>query len=184
MVLVDRGLLTLDDKQLKAADPSAADRVRHPLEKAILQQYLLTGDKTDLHESGAVDTACEEYNRALRERGLLPDDIVDRARLRRFRSVTALLVGVAAIKLVLALMRGHHNVAILVVLAAAASMLAYRYPPTLTTRGRRLLADLKARLTPSSAGNDRTEGTSADAALLAAVFGLEALPNEFVHPAA
>jgi hypothetical protein len=85
------------------------------------------------------------------------------------------------LKICLAVERGHHNVAFLFLLAIAASLtMAKRKAPVRTPRGDGLLADLKTRFhrLEKRAEDIKLGGASRELVILAAVFGMTALPLE------
>ena len=127
---------------------------------------------------------CAEYERRLTALGLLPDRERKTTRRRLLGAALLVLVGVSAAKIVVALSRGRTNVLFLAVLTLVASVAAMTIAmPRLTSRGRALLADLRrlfARLR-ERAPRLAPGGASADAALLAAVFGIAALPTAFAY---
>lgn len=185
--LVDRGLLTAEDDTLTAKDAGAARLVRRPLEKALLERFEKRDQaRTAFHDAG-LTTATDQLRLDLARAGLLPDESVRSARNGRALLAIGLMTAIAVVKILVALARGRHNVALLVILAVvfaiAAAIVVHR---PRTVRGDRLLADLRKLF---GGLKDRAEtlkagGASAEAALLAAVFGIGALPGleyGFVH---
>lgn len=178
--LVDRGLLKASETTLHAKAGHPEKSVRRLLEKRLLELFQDKDEATKAFSSANVRDACDELEKTLTGLGLLPTAVQSGARaFRLFLGVVA-LVGVAVTKIVLALSRGRHNVGFLIVLMFGFSIAAFAVSfPRQTARGRALLADaralfssLKARASSLTRG-----GATADAVLLAAVFGVAALPD-------
>lgn len=175
--LVDRKLVIPGDPSWRTADAAA---VMHPLERALVTRFSGDGDKPDAERwDPAVERACRELGGVLQRLGLMPDEGVARARMRRVRFAMLFLAVPAAIKVAVALERGRQNVAILVVLAVAFAWGAYLLRGgRLTERGKRVLTDLRtlfaglrqraARIAPG--------GNTGEVALVAGLFGMAALP--------
>jgi uncharacterized protein (TIGR04222 family) len=106
---------------------------------------------------------------------------VKRQRLGRTFLAVAFVWAVAVVKLYVAASRGRHNVGFLVFLAVSAPFLLYPAAnPHRTARGDALMADLKTLFAAlkDRASSLRRGGATAEAAMLAAVFGVAALPEE------
>lgn len=179
--LVDRGLLSADDDTLKAPDPAAAGLLRRPLEKALLAKFRERGSAREIFEDPGLAEAAELLRPDLERAGLVPDEALRRARNGLAAFAIGWLAIVAGVKVLLALSRGRHNVAFLVVLAVVFVVVAWKIVHRdRTPRGDRLLSDLRSLF---SGLKDRAEtlhagGATAEAALLAAVFGIAALPTD------
>lgn len=179
--LIDRGLLDAEANQVRVARDDAAELVRHPLEKAVLSHFQTATDATSIFTAYPLERSCHEFERDLQEQGLLPDATESIARHRRAMLAASVLLGVAVTKVVVALSRGRTNIWFLVILCAVAVLVAYKVThPFRTAWGNELLADLRTML----AGlKDRSVliqpgGMNNEAALLAAVFGVGALPEK------
>jgi uncharacterized membrane protein YgcG len=130
--------------------------------------------------SSDVETSCREFHDHLARRGCLPDERVRAERRRLYMTALAVLLGVAAIKIAVALARGRTNIAFLVILAIVFAIVCWKVVNRPRTRRgdetmqdlRRLFARLKDRALSLVPG-----GASADAVMLAAVFGVSALPQ-------
>ena len=174
--LLDRGLLVMEGKSL-VAQKGAAERVRRPIERAILAELKHPGWTSCLERSGP-RAACGELENELKKHRLLPD---------HGASVTRLFLGVAAVavlwwtayhKIDIALSRGRYNIGFLIALALAVPFVVAKViPGRRTTRGKRMLEDLqtlfaglRARARELPAG-----GATNELALLAGIFGLSAL---------
>jgi uncharacterized protein (TIGR04222 family) len=177
--LIDRGLLQMTDDQLVDVDQSAVNIVRRPIEKALLQHFRFRAKTSSAFTSPAILSTCEEYRDTLQRLGLIPDESILRARLWRLCVAVIFLSGVAALKILIALQRGRTNIFFLVLLAVFFVFIAIRvHNPLRTRRGDALLADLRNLFSSlkARAATLRPGGETADAALLMAIFGLEALP--------
>jgi len=177
--LIDRGLLQANDDQLVVVDPNSVNIIRRPIEKALLQHFRFRANASSAFTSPAILSTCQEYRDTLQRLGLLPDESVLRARLWRFGIAVVVLTGVAGLKILIALQRGRTNIFFLVLLAAFFVFVAIRvHNPLRTRRGDALLADLRNLFSSLKARARmlRPGGETADAALLMAVFGLDALP--------
>jgi uncharacterized protein (TIGR04222 family) len=177
--LIDRGLLQTNDDQLVPANENAVNIVRRPIEKALLQHFRFRAKASSGFTSPEILSTCQEYSDALQRLGLIPDESILRTRLWRLCVAVIILTGVAALKILIALQRGRTNILFLVLLAVFFVFIAIRvHNPLRTRRGDALLADLRNLFSSlkARAAMLRPGGETADAALLMAVFGLDALP--------
>jgi uncharacterized protein (TIGR04222 family) len=177
--LIDRGLLQMRDDQLVDVNQTAVNIVRRPVEKALLQHFRFRAKASSAFASPAILSTCKEYGETLRRLGLLPDESILRARMWRLCVAVIFLTGVAALKILIALQRGRTNIFFLVLLAVFFVFIAIRvHNPLRTRRGDALLADLRNLFSSlkARAALLRPGGETADAALLMAIFGLDALP--------
>ena len=179
MNLVDRGLLTVEGEQVRAAKNASTDFVRRPLDRAILEACATLYEPHLLHHVPAVAAACKSYEGVLTERSLLPD----RNKLRKaLLVVIALLAGLAVLRIGQALARGQTNLVFLVLLSGVACLVAWRVSARrLTTAGREALASLRTltQRLQRNATQLRAGGATNEAVLLAAVYGIHALPSAF-----
>lgn len=184
VTLIDRGLLQVDENSRTVAAPARFTPPQHPLEQALMRHFEQSHMAITVFGSAELKAVCNDYEQRLAALGLLPDAARRSARRRLLSAALVVIVGLALAKLGVALARGRTNVLFLIVLTVAAAVAASVVAtPRLTTRGRTLLADLRrlfARLRARSAQLTRGAAT-ADAALLAAVFGLGALPAAFAY---
>jgi uncharacterized protein (TIGR04222 family) len=180
LALLDRGLLVTHDDELKRREGVGPDSVRRPIEKAVLTHFAEARPLDSVFERSAAGAATDELEITLVEHGLLPGAAEQAARRGRlWLSLAALLVPAVA-KLFVALARGRSNVVFLIGLAALfAFLLARDAFPRRTARGDALLADLRTLFAGlrSRAASLKSGGATAEVALLAAVFGLGALPQ-------
>jgi uncharacterized protein (TIGR04222 family) len=183
--LVDRGLLEAAGERLHTAREDAADLARRPIEKLLLRKFVTPGEAASIFDDAAAIDAGAVYGQTLVQLGLWPDAAAARMRNLRFTAAAAALLGMAGVKIAVALARGRHNVLFLVVEAAVATLLAFKAThPMCTAKGQALLADLRSMLAglKERSGSIAPGGANNEAALLAAVFGLGALPAaEFAY---
>ncbi len=177
--LIDRGLLIANEEErtLKA-NPKASPM--RPLERALHEAFETERPATDIFHDVQLRAACTPYEYDLTRLGLLAGEETTRGRHRRLLVVIVILVGLAGAKVVYALTQGRTNVILLGVLALVACIVAAGISNARrTSRGNALLADLRRlfQRLRDRASSIRPGGASAEAALLAAVFGLGALPD-------
>ena len=182
VTLIDRGLLGVDDKTAWVKRRVRVQNLKPPIERALTEFFSSDRAAKEIFDSAAnVDLreACADYERRLTALDLLPGSERRAARTQQLTVALALLIGLAGAKVFVALSRGRSNVAILVILTVIACFTARRLArPFRTARGTAVLADLRrlfARLRTRGRSLQAKTG-NADAALLAAVFGLGALP--------
>jgi len=178
--LLDRGMLAAQGALLMATGPALGGHSILPLDRAILSRCKSPASAAAILSDPVVRTACADYERELQREGLLLNDAQRRANTNGLLLVMVLLAGIALARILMALYRGYTNVFFLIVLACVACGLAYRISrrrpsaggtqalSSLKTLMQRLLRDQANRLVPGGATND--------ALLLAAVFGIQALP--------
>ena len=180
VTLIDRGILNADETDGTVKVRAGTAVVRRPMEKEVVRLFARPQPAAEIFTDLGLETVCREYDAQLTELGLLPDPERVAARLRWFLLSLLVLLGLSVTKILVALSRGRGNVAFLIVLTVVAVVAAFKLTnPRLTTRGNALLADLRrlfARLRQRAPRLVRG-GATADAALLAAVFGLAALPT-------
>ncbi len=177
--LVDRGILGCAGTMLAVSDKANADLLRRPLDRAIVARCARPASLKELVADRSVVAACAAYERELADAGLLRGPQRQNAVLMALLGVLGLLGGLAIARLLQALSHGRHNVFFLVVIAIGACWFAHRiYSNRLTFAGvskirslQTLMARLKAR-----ANALRSGGATNEALLVAAIFGLAALP--------
>jgi len=132
-------------------------------------------------QDAAVTAACDGLRRELERQGLAPDEAVRRQRLGFLVTALTIVLGLAALKIAVALVRGKTNLLFLILMALVAGFILWRQSQRRrTARGDAALADLRRLLggLRDRAQSIRAGQMTADAMLLAAVFGLAALPSE------
>ena len=156
--------------------------VRRPIEKALARSIsgFAARHLAVFTSPGQFYQPAKNIDDALLRLGLIPDESILRARpVRVSASLVNLLTGVAGLKILIALQRGRANILFLVLLAMFFVFIAIRvHNPLRTRRGDALLADLRNLFSSlkARAAMLRPGGETADAALLMAIFGLDALP--------
>jgi uncharacterized protein (TIGR04222 family) len=178
--LIDRGLLKAGDGTL-GAEENAHEWVRRRIEKAVLRLYRLPGEVTAMAADADCQEACRSYRETLDSHGLIAGAGVLWRRLPGFLLAAMLLVFVGMLKINIALSEGRDNLAFLI-----ACMVGFGYA-TLhmfrrhqTRRGEAMLADLRAIFSRLRGRSEtlRQGGATNEAALLAAVFGVSAVPRD------
>lgn len=181
LTLLEEGVVTLGPNDtLRAVAGQQPGRDTSPIQSAVLAQLARSDDASALFRSAAVGSAVEGYAVPPLERaGLIPDAALREARLKRFLISALALTTLAAVKIAIALDRGHTNVGLLVIGAIVLTLILWsltRRPRT--PAGERTLAYLRHTFEPVRA---RAHGNAhppvEDVALVAAVFGLQALPH-------
>jgi uncharacterized protein (TIGR04222 family) len=178
--LSERKLLSVSKKGLVAsAERSALQSVTHPLEIAVLEQCASLRGIGKLLGDRKLRALTEGYAAPLEESGLLADDAEYARRLPAFLAVAGTLLALSVIKIYVALQGGHRNIGFLVLFTVIALIVAVViFRRRRTKEGDQALADqqtlfghLKGRARKLAAG-----GATGEAVLIAAAFGLAALP--------
>lgn len=179
VALLDRGLLAAGESSGQVTARAKPDAVRRPIERALLEHFADPHLANTIFSHPALRAACDDYERTLTRLGLLPDAERRSARRRLLGVALLVLVGLSVAKIVVALGRGRSNVGFLIMLTIIVAVIAVKLAsPRRTARGGALLADLRRLFTRlrDRAAHITPGGATADAALLAAVFGIAALP--------
>jgi uncharacterized protein (TIGR04222 family) len=179
--LLDRGLLEEAGGSVRRARADADSFARRPIEKAVLACCAGWSEITEIEGHGAVKLAGRGYQGELGTQQLLADAQVFSERFYPFAVTFALLLGVAAVRILWALAHGRHNIGLLIILAllgGGALVICWRRRRTglgdaALDRLKVLFASLKRRASDLVPG-----GQSNDAVLTAALFGMAALPAE------
>jgi uncharacterized protein (TIGR04222 family) len=180
--LADRGLLKAAADGSVYASKGAAGLVKRDIEKTVVGCFTAKQKAYDILKAvPANEPAMVEYRRDLERRGFMPSDEDRRRRLVLLAGALAILIGVSVIKVLVALSRGRYNLLFLLILTLMAVLVAlaiHRRPRT--GAGDRVVASLKREFGSLQLRADsiRPGGATNEAALLAAVFGLSALPQE------
>jgi uncharacterized protein (TIGR04222 family) len=178
--LIDRSLLVVDLDDLVIPNPLRSFALQ-PIESAILARC--AGSRTaatDVLNDPAVEQACAYYQAQLEQMHLTPDAGLQARRFNWFAFGAVILLGVALIKIAVAIDRARYNIAFLVILTAIVLWAAWRLVSRRrTSLGDRMLKDLRRlfRALRRRAASIRPGAVTSDAMLLAAVFGLSALPS-------
>ncbi|AQR69985.1 hypothetical protein BZG29_17850 [Janthinobacterium sp. LM6] len=180
IVLVDRGLLRADGPLLETASADSLRFASHDIERDVLRLYLgRQGHSKELAVQAEMLPSCRAYQDTLTQQQLLVGPPLLRRRERITWAAHWLLVTVAGVKAVIAISRQHYNLLFLALLLAI-FLLMLRGLRTQATSwsAQRLLTDLRMLFGRLNMRSSRLQAgsSSADMALLAAIFGLGALP--------
>jgi uncharacterized protein (TIGR04222 family) len=178
--LVDRGLLELQGSALGATGRAEPESVRRELDRVILQRCRFAAlSAADIVKDSTVRAAAARMETQLQTQGLLLSAADLAARGRARRNLLWLLLGVALARIAQALMAGRTNLLLLVIETGLACYLVVVLPRARLTQGgqaalsslQTLLDRLRRRAESLAPG-----GATTEAILLAAMFGLYALP--------
>ena len=180
IVLVDRGLLRADGPLLETVSADSLRFASHDIERDVLRLYLgHQGHSKELAEQAEMLPSCRAYQDTLTQQELLVGPPLLRRRERITRVAHYLLLTVAAGKAVIAISRQHYKLLFLALLLMI-FLLMLRGLRTQATSwsAQRLLTDLRMLFGRLNMRASRLQAgsRSADMALLAAIFGIGALP--------
>lgn len=180
--LHQRGIVFgLNDAQLRASTKrEVRDAVHNTLEREVLRVLQEPRRLHQVRDDKQLKRVVEAYVAPLRKSGLIADDDEYRRRFPTFLLVGGVLLALAVLKVVVAVQRGHSNVGFLIALSVIALIAAWSiFYARRTHAGDRalrnqqtLLARLKDRIWRFIA-----DGATSEAVLVAATFGLAALPT-------
>lgn len=184
--LVDRGLLKLKssgasifsseaENKLELAEPQAIEAVKRPIEKRVLEAFQTAQPIGATLDSLVGCQACVDYAICLETLGLLPGPDTRTARNRRFWIAIVILLGVAVLKILIALSRGRTNILFLILMSALAAYVTSRLSnPFRTQRGEKFLQDVRSLFTTLRVRADSLHpgGATTDLVWLASAFGL------------
>lgn len=179
--LIDRGLLKATDVYVQA-EQKAKDLVKRPIEKAIVNLFDKPTDVKSLYLDSTAGRVGEDYQRQLAVEWLIADSDILQSRMPLALCALCLLIGVSATKIYVAIQRGHYNVLFLILLTFLFTLWAgATWRKNRTGAGDEIMARLESRFSAlkKHAGRMRPGGMTNDAAFLAAIFGLTALPNDY-----
>ncbi|OYO28003.1 TIGR04222 domain-containing membrane protein [Janthinobacterium sp. PC23-8] len=180
IVLVDRGLLHADGPLLETSSADSLRYASHEIERDVLRLYLgRQGHSRELAVRAEAFPSCNDYRQTLTDQELLVGPPLLRRRERITWVAHYLLLTVACAKAIIAISNRHYNLLFLAILTAVFLLMLRGLRTQASSWGaRRLLTDLRvlfgrlnlrsARLIPGA--------STADMALLAAIFGVSALP--------
>jgi uncharacterized protein (TIGR04222 family) len=178
--LVDRGLLACSGTALSIGKNASADFVRRALDRAILQACASRTSFGALLGDARVAAACADYEHELEADGLLYDASQRRTRVLALVAILLLLGGFGVARLLQALSRGQANVGFLIALGALVCWIAVRlargHAAPAGRKALRSLETLTARV-KNQVHRLRAGGATNEALLLAAVYGVYALPS-------
>lgn len=182
--LIDRGFLKVEDKELVANRHKHGDALKAPIEQQVLESFLGGSEPKDLFSKASKERIARHmatYEKQLAALQLLPDAEIKAARRVRVTIAIGVLWGVALVKILIALERGHSNIGFLIALAIIAVIVCAKIAsPRLTSRGEAMLAGLSSLFgSLKQRGSSLSPGAHPDELLLlGAVFGAAALPAE------
>lgn len=180
IVLVDRGLLHADGPLLETTGADSLRYATGDIERDVLRLYLgRQGHSRELAVRAEAFPSCNDYRQTLTDQELLVGPPLLRRRERITRVAHCLLLTVACAKAIIAISHRHYNLLFLAILTAVFLLMLRGLRTQATSWGaQRLLADLRVlfgRLNMRSA-RLAAGASTADMALLAAIFGVTALP--------
>jgi uncharacterized protein (TIGR04222 family) len=179
--LSERGLLSISKKGLIASgERDARHSLTHPLEVAVLAEFGLRRRIGKLLNDKPLKELAENYAAPLRESGLIADRAEYARRLRAFLTVAGALLAISVIKIRVALLGGHSNIGFLLMLTAVVLLVAVlMLKRRRTGAGDRALADQQTLFAEHKRRAKRlaAAGATSEAVLIAAAFGLAALPG-------
>jgi uncharacterized protein (TIGR04222 family) len=179
--LLDRGLVeAVDEHHVQMSSgkmPAGLQRTEQRVLEACQHSTRASAIVDDTSLKITVTTECEGH---LVRAGLLPDDKVKADRLLLLVASVAFLGLVAILKIAIALGRGRTNVGLLIAAVPIFGYVIYRIAnPFRTLAGEAMLADLRQlfRALKDRTWSIGTPGETQELALVAAVFGISALPG-------
>lgn len=180
IVLVDRGLLRAQGPLLETASADSLRFASHDIERDVLRLYLgRRGHSKELAVQADTLPSCRAYQDSLTQQELLLGPPLLRRRERITWVAHYLLLTVAAVKAVIAIGNGHYNLLFLALLLAIFLLKLRGLRKRTTSWGaQRLLTDLRMLFGRLNMRASRLQAgsSSGDMALLAAIFGIGALP--------
>ena len=188
IVLVDRGLLRAQGPLLETASADSLRFASHDIERDVLRLYLgRQGHSKELAVQADTLPSCRAYQDSLTQQELLLGPPLLRRRERITWVAHYLLLTVAAVKAVIAIGNGHYNLLFLALLLAIFLLkLRGLRKRTASWGAQRLLTDLRMLFGRLNMRASRLQAgsSSGDMALLAAIFGIGALPpSEYAYVA-
>jgi uncharacterized protein (TIGR04222 family) len=175
--LIDRGIVAVDGNTLETV--SGTVDVNRPIEKELVRLVAKGSDADALVRAASGSPACKTYEQELANLRLISGPNVRATRWPAIHVAMALVGAVAGFKIFVALRGGHTNIAILVSLSfiavALLASLAYKRKTGLGHEFLSTQQTLFKRLKQRADGI-KPGGGSADLAILAAVFGMAAVP--------
>lgn len=178
--LVDRNLLSDNGSKLMTRMKVTPDRARHPVEKALIEYFKSEAEANSVFSNAGLENACEPYRARLESVGLVPDDATRNARQLLLIIAILLLVAVALIKISIGVSRERPVTFLIILMVVAVIIPFFVWSPRLTARGKSALEDIQSlyRDLRDRSHTLRGGGATAEAVMLAAVFGVAALEAE------
>src|SRR5262249_40103929 len=123
--LIDRGMLVVDATNDEVSARHTKAEPRRPIEQAIVRHFAQPHAATTVFGHPVLLAACQEYQRYLAGRGLLPSPGT-RARCAALLLVAlAVLGGLSLTKIIVAFSRGRTNIGFLMILTAVSFGVAF-----------------------------------------------------------
>ncbi len=177
VTLVDRGLLVMDENSVHRADHVTLEMAKNPIEYEVLKKFSYPDKAASVFKDDDLKTVFQQYRLKLEDAGLIPNNEVRLARIKRLLLALGALGVVGLIKIQIGLSQ-ERPVGFLVVMMIITMVIAAFFSfPRLTALGEATLADvtnlysgLKERVHSYSQGS-----SPAELAMYAAVFGIGAL---------
>jgi len=179
MSLMERKLLNASGRML-TAETGAEAKVESPVEKAVLALYSQPRTADAMDSSVVAAATFEAYKAELVRYGLLAGPKTFALRFVPFCVCAAIILGVGLLKLGIALSEGRHNVLFLIGMLAVFFLFSMGlYRVRRTRAGSAVIGDLETTFAElrSRAAALPKESAGSDVAMLAAVFGIAALPE-------
>jgi uncharacterized protein (TIGR04222 family) len=179
MSLIERDLLQVKGSWLETRTAEDVERVKDPLERAVLVTFLGREEAASLFKDQTARQAADDLGRSLQRLGLVADESMIWDRRSRLALAWVALWAVALIKIRIGLSL-ERPVMFLVVLASVLTAVAlYLHDPRRTRRGDGIMEDLRTLFVhlKERVGQLRPKTDAAETTLLAAVFGLTMLLN-------
>lgn len=175
--LIDHQLLTVTGSRVSVAHADVFPEAKSPLENQIIKAFAPPAEAASIFKNKSLIAQCDStYQTYLEKLDLLPGSETKSLRGRNFSIAAGLLLLFGVGKILYALSTGNSNVFFLFVLTAGAIFIAYKISfPRLTTGGKNVLEDLRSLYRSSRSRSNRP---AEEAMMLAAVFGLGALPTD------
>ena len=180
VTLLEQGALLLGPNDTLHTDPNhTLPRGASAIDRLVCEHFRTEGPTGSLFKNESLALRVEAHaRRPLEDAGLIPDETLRKARWGRLIGALAMLGTLAAVKIALALHRGHTNVGFLLVETVVFGLIACRLTIRhRTPAGDRALdylkhtfEDVRHRTKPLEHPDPQ------DIAIVAAVFGLAALP--------
>jgi uncharacterized protein (TIGR04222 family) len=178
LTLLERGVLSVAGNRIDVSKDVRLSHQASALERAVFEHYRGNGSGCWFLKPEPLSDAAAAYAEpALQVAGLMPDRAVHASRKRRLMLALAALLGLAALKIAVALSRGHTNIGLLIVFAGGFSVLAFALTfRSLTPAGERALKYLTHTFRSTRDHlRANTHAAVEDVAMVAAVFGFTAL---------
>src|SRR5260370_14233243 len=148
--LRDRGFLRLEGTNLAADETRPGSALKVPIEQLVFGIFASAAEPKSLFSTASkalFATETEKYESQLTRLKLLPDEETKAARRMRLVLALALLLGVALVKILVAIERGHRNMGFLIFLAVIAAIVCAKVSsPRPTSRGQATTARLRGLL--------------------------------------